>query len=107
MSETRLKYLEQVVNKLLINKTATMSTKNRNSKGGASNTGASTTPENINDDQIINDTPATPATHRLKYKGLDVKYQGKIVSITSADLSADPALLAFMIEKHPDELVEL
>lgn len=97
MSETRLKYLEQVVNKLLIN-TATMSNKNQNKSGkAADNNGA---PPDANQ-------PTVQASHRLRYKGLDVKYQGKIISITSADLSADPDLLAFMIQKHPDELVEL
>lgn len=104
--DLRVKYLEDVMVKVLKHQ-SNMSTDNNKNKppkqgGDNSNQGDTTGGKppvgntGINDDGDITGTPVLAAP------AYDVKYQSKMRRITQADVDSDSALREFLLSKHPD-----
>lgn len=50
---------------------------------------------------VDGDTPST----KMRYRAIDIKYQGRMINVTQETLDNDPELLAYMQEKLPEEFV--
>lgn len=103
--ELEVKYLKRVVNNLLINKP--MGTKKNEGKNPDPNqTPGVTDPAGVQGDQlpappVDGDTPST----KMRYRAIDIKYQGRMIRVTQETLDNDPELLAHMQAKLPEEFV--
>jgi len=120
----RVKYLEKVVERALLNK-SNMAKNKDNKPPVADDTSAAgvTTPQSPGDgtsdtDQSSQQPPVTPpqveaeAIERdwaLRYKSTSVRSPktGKLIEVDASKLDEDPELLAWMLTKHPDAFSQL